>query len=115
MLRGLPDKPYGPTKHIILATPNLDLVRGFQLLKDVGEGDSGLITATLGSGEQHTLGTGTTESPLNASTASVLALTPRMPPKQPPQQPKKDRRTALCKQHGPCEHHGPNKVLTCYM
>ena len=114
VLRGLPDSPYGPTKHIILATPKLTLVRGLQLLKDVGEGDSGLITATLGSGEQTPLSAtteGTLQSPSNSN--NILALRPQLPNQQ-PQLPKKDRRTALCKQYGPCEHHGKQSLhATC--
>ena len=74
VLRGLPDKPYGSTKHIILATPNLTLARGFQLLKDVGEGDSGLIAATLGSGQQNAFNSVTPSNSLETSTSDVLSL-----------------------------------------
>ena len=32
---GLPEQPYGPTKHVILATANITLSRGLQLLSDI--------------------------------------------------------------------------------
>ena len=87
VLRGLPDKPYGPTNHIILATPKLTLLLGFQLLKDVGEGHSDLITATLGSGQPNTFNPVAPEDALNTSTADVLVLTPATTPPQTPPQP----------------------------
>ena len=94
-----------------MTTPNLTLACGFQLLKDVGEGDSDLITATLGSGQQTAFNSITPTNALETSTSDVLSLAATVPPTKPPVQPaKKDRRTALCKKHGPCEHHGPKSL-----
>ena len=71
VLKGLPDIPYGPTRHIILATENITLSRGLQLLRDVGQSEVGLINSTMGSGEQ---------VPASSSTPPVLALQPRPTP-----------------------------------
>ena len=50
VLRGVPEQPFGPTKHIILATEDITLSKGLHLLRDVGQSEVGLITSTLGSG-----------------------------------------------------------------
>ena len=107
-LRGLPDKTFGPTKNIILATEKITLTRGFQLLRDVGGSGAALITSTLGS-----------QVPAESPDASVLALTPSPAPNPKPKAKKTEaekaadrerRKTALCKKEGPCIHHGPKSL-----
>ena len=48
-LRALPDVPYGPVRHIILASPNITYRVGMQMLKDVANTGAELIKTTLGS------------------------------------------------------------------
>ena len=49
-LRALPAVPYGPVRHIILASPNINYRVGMSMLKDVADTGGALITSTLGSG-----------------------------------------------------------------
>ena len=117
ILRGLPEQPYGPTKHIILATANITLQRGLQLLSDISQTGANLIKETLGSGSA-------TAEPV-AETSNLLALTTgtqptanaRTPPPPPASSKKKsreERKSAACKQYGPCTHHGPRSLhATC--
>ena len=111
VMRGLSDDPYGPTKHIILAIENITLQRGIQLLRDVGQSEAGLITATLGSGPTSSTLSTSTISPVSpqASTTSVLALPPP-PAATKPKLTREQRKTALCKRDGPCIHHGPRSL-----
>ena len=48
-LRALPAVPYGPVRHIILATPTISFSQGMAMLKDVANTGGELITSTLGS------------------------------------------------------------------
>lgn len=101
VLRGLPDTPYGPTKHIILATENMTLDRGMRLLRDVGQSEAGLITSTLGSGP-------TSATPDHTKILATAQATPEKPKRKP------KRKSKLCLLHGPCEHHGPKSLhATC--
>ena len=104
-LRGLPDDTFGPTKNIILATENITLTRGFQLLRDVGGSGAQLITSTLGSGD-------VTKPPDSESILTVTPHTPKPKPKTAEQKAadREKRKTALCKKHGPCVHHGPKSL-----
>ena len=88
-LRALPAVPYGPVRHIILASPRITFVGGMAMLKDVANTGGALIANTLGSG-----------SPA-AKPASVLCAKPCAPtatadshPHRPPQQ--FQRRSRLC-------------------
>ena len=105
MLRVLPDAPYGPTKHIILATERMTLQRGIRLLRDVGQSEAGLITATLGSGitdESH-------NKVLSVSATTTSTSSPQFNKKK-----KKRKKSKLCLEFGPCEHHGPKSLhATC--
>ena len=100
VLRGLPDTPYGPTKHIILATENMSVARGMRLLRDVGQSEAGLITSTLGSG--------IATQPDHTKILAAPSTTPEKPKRKP------KRKSKLCLLHGPCEHHGPKSLhATC--
>ena len=48
-LRALPDTPFGPVRHIILASPNITYLAGMSMLKDVANTGGQLIASTLGS------------------------------------------------------------------
>ena len=48
-LRALPELPYGPVRHIILASPNISYLAGMSMLKDVANTGGQLIASTLGS------------------------------------------------------------------
>ena len=114
VLRGLPNEPYGPTRHIILVTENIDLKRGLQLLSDVGQSEVGLINSTMGPGPA---------SSAQTPDSNILALRPAPQPQPTPRDPtKKSRRqlrrerkmSKLYKELGPCEHHGPKSLhATC--
>ena len=100
VLRGLPDAPYGNTKHIILATENTSLARGMRLLRDVGQSEAGLIMSTLGSG--------ITTQPDHTKILAAPAVAPEKPKRKP------KRKSKLCLLHSPCEHHGPKSLhATC--
>ena len=49
-LRGLPDAPFGPVRHIILASPSITFREGISMLRDVDQSGATLIKSTLGSG-----------------------------------------------------------------
>ena len=112
VLRGLPDSPHGPTRHIILAQDNPTLMGGLRLLRDVGSSEVGLINNTLGSNGSF----GVTQE-----TNAILALmSPPNPTNQPTaaQKAREERRqkrmTKLCKELGPCANHGPKSLhATC--
>ena len=115
ILRGLSEQPYGPTKHIILATANITLQRGLQLLSDISQTGANLIKETLGSGPSEP---GAETSNLLALTASAQPTTNLRPPPPPPVNSKKksreERKSAACKKYGPCTHHGPRSLhATC--
>ena len=102
-IRGLPDKTFGPTKNIILATEKITLTRGFQLLRDVGGSGAALITSTLGSGD-----------PNESDAGNILSITPSPKPTPKTDEQKaadrERRKTALCRKEGPCKHHGPKSL-----
>ena len=119
VIRGLPAQPYGSIKNHILATDTITLQKGLKLLQDIGQSGANLINSTLGSGESQQL------TPASV-TSNVLAVT-QPAPLQPPPTPtpraltaaekmaaREKRKTALCKLHGPCTHHGPKSLhATC--
>ena len=97
LMRNLPDPPFGAIRHIIMSTENITLVKGVRLLRDVGNTDAKIITATLGSG-----------SPApDITPGKIMAVTPT--PKAAPtptatltaKQKRERKMTALCKIHGP--------------
>ena len=112
-LRALPDVPYGPVRHIILASPNVGYRAGMHMLKDVANTGAELIKTTLGS-----------DSSSAMKPASVLCSSDCTPDvskhagddRRGQPNPRRGRRTTkkkrgpskLCQQHGPCKHHGPN-------
>ena len=49
-LRALPAVPFGPVRHIILASPQMTYSVGMGMLRDVANTGGELITSTLGSG-----------------------------------------------------------------
>ena len=106
LMRNLPDPPFGAVRHIIMASENITLEKGTHLLRDVGNTDAKIITATLGSG-----------SPApNVSAGKIMAIAPSAgtapnPSQKLSAQEKRQRKmTALCKAHGPCKHHGPKSL-----
>ena len=117
VIRGLPNQPFGSTKNHILATDTISLHKGLKLLQDVGQSGANLINSTLGSGEP-------SQPATNSETSNILALTQPQPAPAPAPTPgltakqkaaaREKRKTALCKLHGPCTHHGPKSLhATC--
>ena len=112
VIRGLPDQPFGSIKSHILATDTISLQKGLKLLQDVGQSGVNLINSTLVSGES-------IQPTSSNGTSNVLALTQPTPAPS-PQAPtaaakaavREKRKTALCKLHGPCVHHGPKSLHT---
>ena len=109
VVRGLPDSPYGPTRHIILAQENPSLMGGLKLLRDVGSSEVGLINDTLGSAGSF----GPTKE-----TNAIFALMPTdaaAAAEKAKEERRQKRMTKLCRELGPCANHGPTKSLhaTC--
>lgn len=96
-LRALPDVPYGPVRHIILASPTISFPVGMNMLRDVANSGSELISDTLGSGD--------------VAHKSVLCITdcPAPSPK-PARRRQRHGPTAACLKEGPCIHHGPKSL-----
>ena len=112
-LRALPAVPYGPVRHIILASPNINYRVGMSMLKDVADSGSALITSTLGSGSAA------------AKSTAVLCATPcddhdssdnrrssrrrrRRRSNNTNATTPKDGKVPRYKSEGPCKHHGPD-------
>ena len=103
-LRALPAVPYGPVRHIILATPNISYYGGMAMLRDVANTGGELIASTLGSASS------------SKSAASVLCAPacndqhhhPRRQQRQPRNRKKDKKKVPLYKIEGPCKHHGPD-------
>ena len=107
-LRALPAVPYGPVRHIILASPHVGYLAGMGMLRDVANTGGELIANTLGSGSAA------------AKPAAILCATPCDDPGPAPrgrqrqrQRPQRPRQREHAKQprylvEGPCAHHGPN-------
>ena len=108
-LRALPDIPYGPVRHIILASPRIDYRAGMQMLKDVANTGAELIKSTLGSSSS--------SATTSTTTGSVLCSS-ECPPPRPSRQVKKTPKkgkvkrspSRLCTIEGPCKHHGPTSL-----
>ena len=121
-LRALPSVPYGPVRHIILASPNITFFSGMNMLRDVANTGAKVINDTLGSGPK-------------IEPSSVLCANPcptRPSPEanhehdREPRAPHHNRRarrtpagrrprtrkprgpSKLCQKEGPCIHHGPH-------
>lgn len=107
-LRALPAVPFGPVRHIILATPRMTFSTGMGMLRDVANTGGALITSTLGSGSA-------------VSKAANVLCAPVCPPAAPHSQPTRARaprnpepNSNLYLTLGPCKHHGPtSKHATC--
>ena len=109
-LRALPAVPYGPVRHIILASPRITFMTGMSMLRDVANTGGELIANTLGSGSS------------SSKPAAVLCATPCDDPKPAPrsrhqQRQRRQERRPRSRQNdkpplytieGPCVHHGPN-------
>ena len=101
-LRALPDVPYGPVRHIILASPNITYPAGMDMLRDVANTGAQLIQANLGSGEP----TAKPSAVLCASDSQSNCDKPKSRPRRSRRRPRGP--SELCKKHGPCKHHGPS-------
>ena len=121
-LRALPDVPYGPVRHIILASPNVGYRDGMHMLKDVANTGADLIKSTLGQDSSSAM------KPAQVLCSSDCASDQRKitndsnrgqhtgQDRRGQQNGRRGRRNAgkkrgpskLCQQHGPCKHHGPN-------
>ena len=116
-LRGLPDKLYGPQKHIILAIKNVTLERGFQLLRDAGSDEASVISSTLGSEATQPIPAQDPSTSILTTVPAEVPATPiaaqaSVPPPNTRRQKKtrEQRMSALCKRDGPCIHHGPKSL-----
>ena len=118
-LRALPSVPYGPVRHIILASPDVTFFSGMNMLRDVTNTGAKVINETLSSGAK-------------IEPSSVLCANPCPTPEanhehgrepRAPHQSRKARRTPagrrprtrkprgpskLCLKEGPCIHNGPH-------
>ena len=100
-LRALPEVPYGPVRHIILASPHIGYRTGMQMLKDVANTGAELIKTTLGSSSE--------SKPAAVLCAPQLCDEPKRSQQshRAPKQKKKRGPSKLCIKEGPCKHHGP--------
>ena len=106
VLRALPVVPYGPVRHIILASPTITFYQGMAMLKDVANSGGELIASTLGSKSS------------TKSTASVLCAPECDEPHESNRSRRRIRRRrqssnepkpeSLYKTEGSCKHHGPD-------
>ena len=106
-LRALPAVPFGPVRHIILASPQITYSAGMAMLSDVANTGAELIANTLGSN---------TSSAPKSSAVLCASDKPNCPPQRPQPKPtprsKKKKKTPrgpskACLAEGPCVHHGP--------
>ena len=113
-LRALPVHPYGPVRHIILASPDVQFQAGMGMLRDVADTGAQVIRDTLSSGDT------------NSKPNAVLCANPcPVPPSSTPSPPRSSRArrtpagrgrrprkprgpSKLCQSEGPCAHHGPH-------
>ena len=104
-LRALPEVPYGPVRHIILASPNINYRTGMQMLKDVANTGAELIKTTLGSSSPST----SDHKPSAVLCAPQICEQPKQqqPFRRAQKQNKKRGPSKLCIKEGPCKHHGP--------
>ena len=101
-LRALPAVPFGPVRHIILASPNITYATGVSMLRDVANTGADVINTTLGSGN------------VNHKPANVLCAPTCPPPASRPTQNHRHKKkkknkgpSEKCLKDGPCVHHGP--------
>ena len=80
---------------------------GMRLLRDVGQSEAGLITATLGSGDQQASLTTSTEQ-VQQQVLAVSTPVPEVKKK------KKRQKSKLCIQYGLCTNHGPRSLQQTY-
>ena len=95
-LRALPDTPYGPVRHIILASPGITYGTGIGMLRDVADTGAEVIRETLGSGSSH-------------KPAAILCTDTEPPKRRKLDKTKRKKKgpSNLCERDGPCKHHGP--------
>ena len=106
-LRALPNVPYGPVRHIILASPNITYTGGMGMLRDVADTGAKVIQQTLGSRDSgakssSVLCASSCKPPPNAARARNTPAGRKSTVKK-PRGPSK-----LCRSEGPCKHHGPH-------
>ena len=112
-LRALPDVPYGPVRHIILASPNVNFFSGMNMLRDVANTGAKLIKNTLGSGQKTEPSAVLCADPCPTSPGVPRNPSPghrsRRTPAGRRSRPRKPRGPSkLCQKEGPCIHHGPH-------
>lgn len=110
LMRNLPDPPFGAVRHIIMATDNIFLFKGTQLLRDVGQTEATIITATLGSASPSPI--------LTPDNVLAVATPPQDSKTNAPADPRRQQRqrqmTPLRKIQFPCVHHGKKSLhATC--
>ena len=105
-LRALPAVPYGPVRHIILASPRVTYQEGMAMLRDVANTGGELITNTLGSGSS------TTKPAAVLCTAPCEDDAPASRSNRHQRQrsggQNRSSKKPLYMTEGPCVHHGPN-------
>ena len=121
-LRALPSVPYGPVRHIILASPDVTFFSGMNMLRDVANTGAKVINETLGSGAKIQPSSVLCANPCPTSTNSEANHEHGREPRA-PHHSRKARRTPagrrlrtrkprgpskLCQKEDPCIHHGPH-------
>ena len=107
VMRNLPDPPFGAVRNHIMTADHITLNHGIQILRDVGQTDASIITATLGSGSP---APNNTPGKIMAVASSTNQPQPARTENLTAEQKRQKRMTALCKVHGPCKHHGPKSL-----
>ena len=113
-LRALPVHPYGPVRHIILASPDVRFQSGMGMLRDVAGTGAQVIRDTLGSGETAPKSTAVLcanpcpVSPASSSPPPASSRARRTPAGRGRRVRKPRGPSKLCQSEGPCKHHGPH-------
>ena len=111
-LRALPNVPYGPVRHIILASPNVTFFSGMNMLRDVANTGAKIIQTTLGSGTKtepsSVLCADPCPTPANESRPHPHHRSRRTPAGRRSKPRRQRGPSKLCQQEGPCIHHGPH-------
>ena len=112
-LRALPDVPYGPVRHIILASPDVTFFTGMNMLRDVANTGAKLIQNTLGSGLKTEPSSVLCADPCPASAGDSRSPSHHHKSRRTPagrrSRPRRQRGPSkLCVKEGPCIHHGPH-------
>ena len=113
-LRAFSVHPYGPVRHIILASPDVRFQSGMDMLRGVAGTGAQVIRDTLGSGE-----TGSKSNavlcanpcpvpPASSSSPRASSRARRTPAGRGRRVRKPRGPSKLCQSEGPCKHHGPH-------